>query len=173
MKAIVAVSKNGVIGKNNKIPWHNPIDFEFFKKKTSKQRLIMGAKTFDSLDCDYLPNRLTYILTKKELKNGEGKGYIFSDEFKKDSFVSGYLYYNNWRNIPDVFNEDIWVCGGAEIYEELFPYCTDIYVSLIKEMVKEDDINNVIYCPPIPNIFSVAEQIKYKELDILHYRRNG
>jgi len=46
---IVAVSRNGVIGQNNQLPWHLPEDLKYFKSVTMGKPLIMGRKTFDSI----------------------------------------------------------------------------------------------------------------------------
>src|SRR3954451_19546000 len=62
-KAIAAMSENRVIGAGNKIPWHLPEDFKWFKKMTTGQVVIMGRKTFESLGKP-LPNRINIVLTR-------------------------------------------------------------------------------------------------------------
>src|SRR5438552_923216 len=61
-KAIAAMSLNRVIGSGNKIPWHLPEDFKWFKKLTTGQVVVMGRKTFESIGKP-LPNRTTVVLT--------------------------------------------------------------------------------------------------------------
>src|SRR2546421_3850306 len=63
LKAIAAMSLNRVIGAGNKIPWHLPEDFKWFKQKTSGHVVIMGRKTFESLGKP-LPNRINIVLTR-------------------------------------------------------------------------------------------------------------
>src|ERR1041384_8375655 len=63
MKAIAAMSENRVIGNGNKIPWHIPEDFKWFKKMTTGNVVVMGRKTFESLGKP-LPNRTNLILTR-------------------------------------------------------------------------------------------------------------
>ncbi len=46
---IVAMAQNGVIGKNNQLPWHLPNDLKFFKASTMGKPIIMGRKTFESI----------------------------------------------------------------------------------------------------------------------------
>ncbi|NJM32245.1 MAG: dihydrofolate reductase [Limnobacter sp.] len=60
--AIAAVAKNRVIGKNNTLPWHLPEDLAFFKKTTMGAPVLMGRKTWDSINRP-LPGRLNVVLT--------------------------------------------------------------------------------------------------------------
>ena len=62
-KAIAAVSLNGVIGAGNKIPWHLPEDFKWFKQITTGHVIVMGRKTFESIGKP-LPNRQTIVLSR-------------------------------------------------------------------------------------------------------------
>ena len=57
------MSLNRVIGAGNKIPWHLPEDFKWFKKMTSGNVIVMGRKTFESLGKP-LPNRVNIVLTR-------------------------------------------------------------------------------------------------------------
>src|SRR5690349_23354365 len=62
-KAIAAMSLNRVIGAGNRIPWHLPDDFKWFKQMTTGQVIVMGRKTFESIGKP-LPNRTTIVLTQ-------------------------------------------------------------------------------------------------------------
>src|SRR3989449_6265218 len=62
-KAIAAMSLNRVIGQGNRIPWHLPEDFKWFKQKTMGNVVVLGRKTFESLG-QPLPNRKNLILTR-------------------------------------------------------------------------------------------------------------
>ena len=62
-KAIAAMSLNRVIGAGNRIPWHLPEDFKWFKQMTTGQVIVMGRKTFESIGKP-LPNRTTIVLTR-------------------------------------------------------------------------------------------------------------
>src|SRR5260221_9825050 len=63
LKAIAAVSLNRVIGAGNKIPWHLPEDFKWFKQMTTGQVIVMGRRTFEAIG-KVLPNRTTIVLTR-------------------------------------------------------------------------------------------------------------
>src|SRR3989449_7648634 len=62
-KAIAAMSLNRVIGQSNKIPWHLPEDFKWFKKMTTGQVIVMGRKTFESIGRP-LPDRSIIVLSR-------------------------------------------------------------------------------------------------------------
>jgi len=65
---IVAVSENGVIGKDNDLIWHLPKDMKFFKDTTLGHHVIMGRKNFESIPHKYspLPNRINVVITRKD-----------------------------------------------------------------------------------------------------------
>ena len=71
---IVAVSENGVIGKDNDLIWHLPKDMKFFKDTTKGHHVIMGRKNFESIPHKFrpLPNRTNVIVTRQS-------GYIAED----------------------------------------------------------------------------------------------
>ncbi|MGH7971178.1 MAG: dihydrofolate reductase, partial [Limisphaerales bacterium] len=66
LKAIAAMSLNRVIGAGNRIPWHLPEDFKWFKKLTTGNVIVMGRKTFESIGKP-LPNRLTVVVSRSAL----------------------------------------------------------------------------------------------------------
>ena len=63
IKIIAAMSKNKVIGFNNRIPWKVPDEMKHFKETTMSNIVVMGSKTWHSVG--YLPNRLNIVLTKE------------------------------------------------------------------------------------------------------------
>mgnify|MGYP005844124919 CR=1 FL=1 len=62
---IAAVAENGVIGRDGDLPWHLPHDFKWFKKQTENKPVIMGRKTYESLDRP-LVNRPNIVVTRQE-----------------------------------------------------------------------------------------------------------
>ncbi len=71
---IVAVSENGVIGKDNDLIWHLPNDMRFFKETTMGHHVIMGRKNFESIPHKYrpLPNRTNVVITRQSDYKAEG-----------------------------------------------------------------------------------------------------
>ena len=62
MRLVVAVSKNNVIGRDNKLPWHVPSDLAWFKLVTSGKTIAMGKNTFANTGS--LPGRTTIVLDR-------------------------------------------------------------------------------------------------------------
>jgi dihydrofolate reductase len=99
---IVATSKNGTIGKNNKIPWDIPDDLRYFKKKTLGSSIIMGRKTFESIGKP-LPKRENIVITSNE--NYRKKGVIVVNSLEKAIKKANHL-------------NEIFIIGGQKVYEE-------------------------------------------------------
>ncbi len=98
---IAAMDKNGLIGKDNQLPWHLPADLKFFKKQTLGKTVLMGRKTCESLPFP-LPKRENIVLSRNK-------------EFSK----SGFTVINE---LSDHFlQQDIMVIGGSAIYQLLMP----------------------------------------------------
>ena len=129
----VAVAKNNVIGKDNKLLWHISEDLKRFKKITSNKKMIMGRKTFESLP-GILPNREHIIVTRDE-------------SFKVDSDKVTIVHdLNSLLEKYSKCEDEIFVIGGAEIYKQLLPYTHKIYLTKIDETFEGDT-----YFPEIDN----------------------
>lgn len=115
---ILARAQNGVIGKNNDIPWRLPADWNYFKRVTSGHHIIMGRKTFESLK-KALPNRTNIILSRKTNYNREDC-FVFDDLEKA-------LYFAKVNE-----EEEGFVIGGAEIFKIALPVADRIYLTEIK-----------------------------------------
>ncbi|WP_185883075.1 dihydrofolate reductase [Blattabacterium cuenoti] len=100
---IASVSKNGYIGKNNKLMWNIPNDLKRFKNLTIGETILMGRKTFDSIG-KILPGRKNVILTRKIHKNNIKHHVQFISSIKCV------------KNIPC---KKLFVIGGGEIYTSL------------------------------------------------------
>jgi len=154
MKAIAAMDPNRVIGYKNSIPWKCPEDLKWFKETTLNQILIMGRKTFESLNVPF-SNRLTYVLT--------------NDLYKlliKPALLFKYITLNDLKKEIDIKNSNnVWVCGGSEVYKQLIPYCNEIYITHIIDEYYGDS-----YMPPFENLFPNQTIIKeYKHFWIVRY----
>ncbi len=124
LSIIVAVAKNNVIGKDNKLIWHLPADLKRFKELTTGKTIIMGRKTFESLG-RVLPNRKHIVLTKnKSWKYDDSQVKVITsiDELEKE--------------IKD--EEENFVIGGASIYKMLMPYANKMYITKIEEEFEGD-----------------------------------
>lgn len=124
LSLIVAVSKNRVMGVDGKLPWHIPEDLKHFRQLTTGGVIIMGRKTFDSLP-KVLPNRMHVVLTTQQPK-------INDPNVRWTSSVSEAL------KTATSFGRDVFVVGGAEIYEQFFPYVDYIFETVIQTDVCGD-----------------------------------
>ena len=124
LSIIVAIARNNVIGKDNKLIWHLPADKKRFKELTTGKTIIMGKNTFISLG-RVLPNRKHIVLTKdKEYKiNNEQVELVHGIEDIK-------------KYIED--SEEHFVIGGAAIYNLLMKYATKMYVTKINKKFEGD-----------------------------------
>jgi len=148
-KAIAAMSLNRVIGKGNRIPWHLPEDFKWFKKMTTGNVIVMGRKTFESIGKP-LPNRTTIVLSRS------GFSYPGVQTISDLSELH-----------PEKELRDIFICGGAQIYAQALPFCSDLYLTLVKRTVEGD-----AFFPPFEDQFKPAEEIlDAPDFKISHYRR--
>lgn len=159
---IAAVSANGVIGKNNSIPWNYPEDMKFFRKTTSNKdfppTVIMGRNTFLSMGSRKLPNRRNIVITSKEIDNGVE------------------TYAELWEAIElgcAGTTADIWIIGGANIYKEGMNYAQDIYITEIPDVIEGD---NLVYFPKIDQTkFKIKEYLPLfnaegkETLKVAHY----
>jgi dihydrofolate reductase len=147
-KAIAAMSENRVIGHGNKIPWHLPEDFKWFKKMTTGQVVLMGRKTFESIGKP-LPNRETIVLSRG--------GFAYP----------GVRTVSDLRDInPEMELREIFICGGAQIYGQALPFCSDLYLTLVKRTVVGD-----AFFPPFEDRFELLDKIaETDEFKIIHYR---
>lgn len=119
---IAAMDRNRVLGINNDIPWHIPHDLKRFKRLTSEHTVIMGRKTFESLPGP-LPKRRNIVITSREDFSPPGVEVVKSIE---DSI-----------KIADK-NQENFVAGGANIYEQFLPYADKLYLTFIDAAFEGD-----------------------------------
>lgn len=160
LSIIVAMSKNNVIGKDNKLIWHLPEDMKRFKELTTGHTIIMGRKTFESLG-RVLPNRKHIVIThdlnyKVDNENVEIVHSI--EEIKK--------------YVED--KEENFVIGGAIIYKQLIEYASKMYVTVINE-----DFIGDAYFPKIDEeiwkkvevVFGIKDEQNKYDYEFVTYKR--
>jgi dihydrofolate reductase len=151
-KAIAAMSLNRVIGAGNRIPWHVPEDFKWFKKMTTGHVIVMGRKTFEAIGKP-LPNRTTIVLTRSPAPIAGARTISALSQLDPAS--------------PEFAGREIFICGGAQVYEQVLPSCSDLYLTLVKREVAGD-----VFFPPFEDQFKLVEELRDEpEFKILHYRQ--
>ena len=129
-KIILATTQNNILGNNNSIPWLDKYneDLKYFKKITSftpfnnlKNIIIMGRKTWESLDNKKLKNRIPIIISTTLKTNND---YYVVSNFDKAIRLSNKIPYYQ-----------IWVIGGKHVYSSALNHylCGDIYHTIIPE----------------------------------------
>lgn len=123
---IWAMAQNGVIGKDNQLPWHLPEDLQHFKAKTTGKPVIMGRKTFDSIGRP-LPNRQNIVITRDPHWRHDGVE-VFHDTQSALSFANSLL----------AGDGEIIVMGGAQIYQALLPVANRLYITHVEQVFDGD-----------------------------------
>lgn len=135
IKHIVATDLNGCIGKDGKIPWHIPADLKRFRELTEGGVVIMGRKTFDSLDCKSLPNRMNIVIGSTMSFDDyyrDNKELLYSESIN-DALMTA-KYYAKQKQL-----DTIWIIGGAEIYAQTMQYVDVIELTFIATEVNGGD----------------------------------
>lgn len=129
---IAAMTKNKVIGFNNRIPWKVPDEMRHFKETTRGNIVIMGNTTFYSIGT--LKNRINIVLTRNTMvsKDNDDKSPVFLN-----SVEDCFSYIEGARKNDYTF-ADIYVIGGEQIYRLFEPYATDIILSEIPTELEGD-----------------------------------
>ena len=125
LSAIVARSRNNVIGKDNEIPWYLPADLKYFKRITLNHPIIMGRKTFDSIGRP-LPKRTNIVLSRNPF------------------FVASNVLVTN--QLSDAISlaeqtgtDEAFIIGGGKIYEIAFPHLQRLYLTEVDTFVENGD----------------------------------
>ena len=114
---VAAVSQNGVIGSDNKIPWHISADFKHFKEITMNHHILMGKNTYESIG-KVLPGRTNIILSSdKNFKVDEG--FVFDSIEKAIAFAK-----QNGET-------ELMIIGGGSIYKMFYPIADKIYLTKV------------------------------------------
>jgi dihydrofolate reductase len=119
---IVAVSDNDVIGRDNKLPWRQSADLKRFKSLTTGHHLLIGRKTYDSLDMA-LPNRTIVVITRDE-------------SFKAD----GVLVAHSVDEAIDLASKDpeTFIGGGSQIFAQSMHRADRMYITRVHAEVEGD-----------------------------------
>ncbi len=128
LSILAAVAKNGVIGKNNALPWHLPADLKHFKSLTMGHMIVMGRKTYDSIGRP-LPGRTNIVITSQSSFQPAGVTVVHSLEealgMKKSS------------DMPKDDGERF-IIGGAALYQQAIAHSHRMYLTEIQHAFDGD-----------------------------------
>ncbi len=155
LSAIVAMTSERVIGKDNDLPWRLPEDLKMFKRTTSGNPIVMGRKTWDSLGkYKPLPNRQNIVITRDKDWTDEGATVIHSPE-----------------ELPqlELQSQKVYIIGGAQIYALFLPILDELIISFIHQRHEGDT-----YFPEFGDRFEDYEVLEsYEKFEVRKYMANN
>jgi len=128
IRAIVCVSENWAIGRNNDLVFHLKKDMKFFTENTLNKVVVMGENTLLSLPGGKpLKNRINLVLCPE--------GHVYGGCFCFHTLESLLGYIN-----LVVGNQDVYVIGGGMMYRSMLPYCDEVLVTKVKEYIPDAQV---------------------------------
>lgn len=119
---IVAMDENGLIGRNNDLPWRLPNDLAFFKKTTMGKPIIMGRKTWESIGRP-LPGRKNVVVTRQDGYQAEGCTVASSLEAACNLCKSA---------------DEVVIIGGAQLYAKALDKVVKMYITHVHAELEGD-----------------------------------
>jgi dihydrofolate reductase (EC 1.5.1.3) len=126
---IVAMARNRVIGRNNKLPWYLPGDLRYFKQATMGKPIIMGRKTWDSIGRP-LPGRMNVVISR----NPEWQAP--AGTVAAASLNEALLKAEAQAELEG--GDEVMIIGGGQIYAEALPMVDRIYITQVHAEVDGD-----------------------------------
>ena len=116
---IVAMARNRVIGRNNRLPWYLPEELQYFKQATLGKSIIMGRRTHESIGRP-LPGRSNIVVTRDTGWSADGVAVVHSleeafEQAERQALIDGV--------------EECVVIGGAQLYAEALPLADRLYLT--------------------------------------------
>lgn len=124
ISVIVARTLNKVIGKDNAMPWHLPVDLAWFRSNTVGKPVIMGRKTYESIG-RLLPKRPNIILSRT--------GFRVEGAYSATSLEQAVTLAKSFANI-----DEIMILGGGELYKQAMPLANKLYLTEIQAEIDGD-----------------------------------
>ena len=135
IKMIYASDVNGVIGKDNGLPWNLPSDLKRFKQLTMDQFVTMGRKTYESLPERFrpLPGRTNIVISTTTM--------IDHSEVITLSSLRSFLTVAKMEDSP--YDKDIWIIGGARLYKSCMDHVDEIHHTKILREFEGDAVFDI------------------------------
>lgn len=126
---IVAVAENGVIGKDNELPWRLSSDLKYFKQVTGGKPVLMGRKTWESLPRRPLPNRPNIVITRDASYEADG-AYVVASVEAAIAKARALLSTSE--------GDEAIIMGGAQIYKAGYAFADRLYYTQVHANVEGD-----------------------------------
>ena len=121
---VVAASENNAIGKNNQLIWHLPNDLKFFKNTTWGFPVIMGRKSFESVNKP-LPGRTNIVITT-------------NPDWKVETVIVVKNLKDAIQKAAETNSKQIFIIGGGEIYKQSMDIADNIYITRVHADLEGD-----------------------------------
>jgi len=145
---VVAASRKGVIGARNEVPWRLPSDLRRFKKLTLRHPVIMGRHTFESIGKP-LSDRDNIVLTRGEIIDDP---QVYTVNSMEEAVALAERFAKRRRK------EEIMVIGGGQVYDQIRPKATRIYLTRVDMDVDGD----TFFRDPDPSRWAEVERKEFK-----------
>lgn len=122
---VVAAAENNAIGKNNQLLWHLPNDLKFFKNTTWGMPVIMGRKTFESVNKP-LPGRFNIVITRQA-------------DWKADGVITAADLNDAIAKAAETNCKEAFVIGGGEIYKQAMESANILYLNRVHTVIENAD----------------------------------
>lgn len=155
---IVAVSQNGVIGKDNQLIWRLPDDLKRFKNLTLGHPIIMGRKTFDSIG-KALPGRTSIVITR-------------NPDFSAENVIVVHNLVDAIKKAQETGTDEAFVIGGGNIYKQALAVSEKLYLTKVHAEIEGDtyfevpDIQNWQEVERIPHESDERHQFSFEFIDL-------
>ena len=166
---ITAMTKSGVIGKGNELPWNIPDELKNFRRLTQGSTVIMGKRTFESIG-RLLPNRHNIILSSPQQDDPTFSELLSTSFGKKlpESTTTVDVCHSVDQALDKArsYNKDIFIIGGAYTYAQFLSIADFLYISYIKQ-----DYEGDVFFPAFDlSTWGVIERIDYPEFEFVVYK---
>lgn len=156
---IAVIGKNRELGKDNRLLWDIPEDMARFKRLTTGHPVIMGRRTYESIGRP-LPGRMNIIVSRETDYHIKGAAVV-------DSLDMAFKVAEADKFSPDLRKDgtgEIFIIGGAKIYEQSLPYCGKLYLTVVDDETAAD-----VYFPSYEDRFNTVLSREDKESNGLKY----
>jgi len=151
---ILAVTKSGIIGIDNKIPWYIKADLQRFRELTSNHIVVMGRRTFESLPNGPLKNRINIVISKDQTKQTKQtpqcENVYFTTINKIDELIEKI---QDQEPMPK--KKQVFIIGGAQVYNYFINQTQKIYLTLIDKDIDGDTFLNTDFLTNVDSEFFI------------------
>ena len=166
--AIAAVTHDGILAIDGKMPWHCSEDLHRFQRLTVNNTVIMGRKTWESLGKRCLPNRENFIVSRRNSFS------LIAETGVKCFTHIDYAINESQLLYPD---KDVYIMGGASVYTQTLPICDELELTIINESLVNREGEEILYLKEYPKtidaLFTLNSEFKTSYATYKTYKRRA